>query len=158
MMQLLSENQYSNGITARCLSVDIVLLLMASELLTPWPTELHGQWINENIPEEGSGDHRLNSVSDIPNSGPTKNSQPTLVEVGIDRNDSPKFTPKTSANVPSPTDNTSTGIIFPRPSVYASYAFKSQFFRIAAHCSAKLDALTSRASRLHTLKTRILAV
>jgi len=40
-----------------------------------------GEWIEQNIPEEGGGDHRLNLVGGIP----------TLADVGIDKNDSPKF-------------------------------------------------------------------
>jgi hypothetical protein len=54
----------------------------AGRFATSQPRELYGQWINENIPEEG--------YSNLP----TENSRqkiPTLSEVGIDKNDSPKF-------------------------------------------------------------------
>lgn len=43
-----------------------------------------GEWIEANIPEDGS--FHGNQYS-----GPTKNSQPTLADVGINRNESPKF-------------------------------------------------------------------
>lgn len=40
-----------------------------------------GEWIAENIPEEGGGDHLPNSLG----------ANPTLAEAGIDYHDSPKF-------------------------------------------------------------------
>ena len=89
------ENQYSQGITAAS-SVGVgIYSFKPGEPATPQANKsfrhyrLHlnrgqGQWINENIPEEGGN----------PTNQLTENGQlirPTLAQAGIDKNDSPKF-------------------------------------------------------------------